>query len=55
MESDENEVTIFFRNGENEKISRTSKKNIARKLVKIFSNFARKTFDKKNVMITELV
>ena len=26
MESDENEVTIFFRNGESKKISRTSKK-----------------------------
>ena len=55
MESDENEVTILFRNGEKEKISRASKKNIARELVKIFNKFARKMFDKKNVMITELV
>ncbi len=32
MESDANEVTIFFRNGEREKILRASKKIIARKL-----------------------
>ncbi len=51
MESDVNEVTILFRNGEKEKISRTPKKIIARELVKIFSNFATKRFDKKNVMI----
>jgi phosphopantothenoylcysteine decarboxylase / phosphopantothenate---cysteine ligase len=37
MESDENEVTIFFRNDETKKIWRTSKKNMARELVKIFS------------------
>src|SRR5437588_6641959 len=54
MESDANEVTIFFRNGGKENISRAPKKNIARALVKIFSKFARKTFDKKNVTITEL-
>jgi phosphopantothenoylcysteine decarboxylase/phosphopantothenate--cysteine ligase len=51
MEGDENEVTILFRNGEREKISRAPKKIIAHELVKIFSNFATKTFDKKNVMI----
>jgi phosphopantothenoylcysteine decarboxylase / phosphopantothenate---cysteine ligase len=34
MESDENAVTIFWRNGEIEKISRASKKIIARTLVK---------------------
>jgi phosphopantothenoylcysteine decarboxylase/phosphopantothenate--cysteine ligase len=38
MESAENEVTIFFRNGETKKIPRASKKNIARELVKIISN-----------------
>jgi phosphopantothenoylcysteine decarboxylase / phosphopantothenate---cysteine ligase len=38
LESDENEVTVLFRTGENKKISRTSKKNIARELVKIISN-----------------
>jgi phosphopantothenoylcysteine decarboxylase/phosphopantothenate--cysteine ligase len=51
MESDANEVTILFRNGERERISRAPKKNIARELVKIFSNFATKMFDKKNVTI----
>jgi phosphopantothenoylcysteine decarboxylase/phosphopantothenate--cysteine ligase len=51
MESDVNEVIILFRNGEKTKISREPKKIIARELVKIFSNFATKTFDKKNVMI----
>jgi phosphopantothenoylcysteine decarboxylase/phosphopantothenate--cysteine ligase len=51
MESDVNEVTILFRNGEKTKISRAPKKNIARELVKIFSNFATKMFDKKNVTI----
>jgi phosphopantothenoylcysteine decarboxylase/phosphopantothenate--cysteine ligase len=53
MESDVNEVTILFRNGERQKISRAQKKIIARQLVKIFHNSATKTFDKKNVMITE--
>ena len=51
MESDVNEVTILFRNGEKEKISRGPKKIIARELIKIFSKFATKMFDKKNVMI----
>src|SRR5438876_11448834 len=55
METDANEVTIFFRNGEKKKISRASKKIIARELVKNISKFARKMFDKKNVMITEPV
>ena len=36
IESDENEVTVFFRSGEKEKMSRDSKKNVARELVKIF-------------------
>jgi phosphopantothenoylcysteine decarboxylase/phosphopantothenate--cysteine ligase len=51
MESDVNEVTILFRNGEKEKISRAPKRIIARELVKIFSKFATKMFDKKNVTI----
>src|SRR5262245_35815796 len=51
MESDENEVTILFRDGEKKKISRAQKEFVARELVKIFSNFATKRFDKKNVMI----
>jgi len=51
MESDVNEVTILFRDGEKKKISRAQKKIIASELVKIFSNFTTKTFDKKNVTI----
>jgi phosphopantothenoylcysteine decarboxylase/phosphopantothenate--cysteine ligase len=47
MESDANEVTIFFRNGEKENIARASKKNIARELVKIFSNSREKCLTKK--------
>jgi phosphopantothenoylcysteine decarboxylase/phosphopantothenate--cysteine ligase len=47
MESDENEVTILFRNGETKKISRAPKKNIARELVKIFSNTREKRLTKK--------
>ena len=47
MESDANEVIILFRNGEKKKISQAPKKNIARELVKIFSNFATKMFDTK--------
>jgi phosphopantothenoylcysteine decarboxylase/phosphopantothenate--cysteine ligase len=47
MESDENEVTIFFRNGEKEKISRAPKKIIARALVKILSNACENRLTKK--------
>jgi phosphopantothenoylcysteine decarboxylase/phosphopantothenate--cysteine ligase len=47
MESDENEVTIFFRNGEKETISRASKKIIARELVKILANSREKCLTKK--------
>lgn len=36
MESDENEVTIFFKSGAPQKISRAPKKNIARALINIF-------------------
>ena len=54
MESDENEVTIVSCTGEKERISRAPKKIIARELVKKISKFARKMFDKKNVMISEL-
>jgi phosphopantothenoylcysteine decarboxylase/phosphopantothenate--cysteine ligase len=46
MESDENEVTIFFRNGEKEKISRASKNIIARELVKILINSREKRLTK---------
>jgi phosphopantothenoylcysteine decarboxylase / phosphopantothenate---cysteine ligase len=47
MESGENEVTIFFRNGEQRKLSRASKTIIARELVKIFSNLCEKRLTKK--------
>jgi phosphopantothenoylcysteine synthetase/decarboxylase len=53
MESDENELMILFRDGQIRKISRTPKKILARELVKIFSEFATKMFDKKNETITE--
>jgi phosphopantothenoylcysteine decarboxylase/phosphopantothenate--cysteine ligase len=46
MESDENEVTVFFRNGEISKIPRASKKNIAVELVKIISNMREKSLTK---------
>ncbi len=48
MESDENEVMIFFRNGEAQKISRTSKQIIARELVKIISKMLEKCLTKKS-------
>jgi phosphopantothenoylcysteine decarboxylase/phosphopantothenate--cysteine ligase len=47
MESDVNEVTIVFRNGERQKISRAQKKIIARELVKIFHNSQQKRLTKK--------
>ena len=48
MESDENEVTIFFRDGEIRKIFRARKKIIARELVKIFSKLVEKSLTKKS-------
>jgi phosphopantothenoylcysteine decarboxylase/phosphopantothenate--cysteine ligase len=47
MERDENEVTIFFRDGEKKKISRASKRIIARELVKVFENVCEKGLTKK--------
>ncbi|PYM09494.1 MAG: bifunctional 4'-phosphopantothenoylcysteine decarboxylase/phosphopantothenoylcysteine synthetase, partial [Verrucomicrobia bacterium] len=47
MESDENAVTIFSRDGESEKISRASKKIIARALVKKIGANAKKVLTKK--------
>ena len=47
METDENELLILFRAGEMKKISRASKKNLARELVKIFSNSKEKSLTKK--------
>jgi phosphopantothenoylcysteine decarboxylase/phosphopantothenate--cysteine ligase len=48
MESDENAVTIFFRNGESQTISRASKKIIAHELVKIISKMSEKSLTKKS-------
>jgi phosphopantothenoylcysteine decarboxylase/phosphopantothenate--cysteine ligase len=48
MESDENEVTIFFRDGEIKRISRAPKKIIARALVKIISKMWEKSLTKKS-------
>jgi phosphopantothenoylcysteine decarboxylase/phosphopantothenate--cysteine ligase len=47
IESDANEVTLFFQNGQKENISRAPKKIIARELVKIFSNSREKRLTKK--------
>jgi phosphopantothenoylcysteine decarboxylase/phosphopantothenate--cysteine ligase len=47
MESDENEVAILFRGGEKKKISRASKRIVARELIKIFENVCGKRLTKK--------
>ena len=47
MESDDNAVTIFFREGETKTISRAPKKNIARELMKIIFNMCEKCLTKK--------
>ena len=47
MESDENEVEIYFRDGQKKKISRASKKIVARELIKIFENVCEKRLTKK--------
>jgi phosphopantothenoylcysteine decarboxylase / phosphopantothenate---cysteine ligase len=47
MESDQNAVTIFFPDGARKKIARTSKKIIARELVKIISKMSEKCLTKK--------
>jgi hypothetical protein len=47
MESDANEVTVLFQNGERQRISRAPKKNIARELVKIFHILQQKRLTKK--------
>jgi len=48
MESDENEVTILFRDDEKKTISRAPKKILARELIKIFANVCEKRLTKKN-------
>ena len=47
MESDDNEVTIFFRDGNSKTISRAPKKIIAREILKIVFEFAQKSLTKK--------
>ena len=47
MESDDNEVTIFFRSGERKEISRASKKIIAHKILKIIVQLREKSLTKK--------
>jgi phosphopantothenoylcysteine decarboxylase / phosphopantothenate---cysteine ligase len=47
METDENELLILLCDGETKKISRSSKKNLARELVKIFQNSQQKSLTKK--------
>jgi phosphopantothenoylcysteine decarboxylase/phosphopantothenate--cysteine ligase len=47
MESEENEVTILFRDGEIKRISRDSKRIISRDLVKVFENYSEKRLTKK--------
>ena len=47
MESDHNEVTILFRDGEIRTISRAPKKIVARELIKIFENVCEKRLTKK--------
>jgi phosphopantothenoylcysteine decarboxylase/phosphopantothenate--cysteine ligase len=48
MESDENEVAIFFRDGKIARIPRASKQKIARALVKIITNMREKCLTKKS-------
>ena len=47
MESDENELLVLFRDGEMKKFSRAPKKNLARTLLKIFSESQQKRLTKK--------
>ena len=47
MESDENQLLILSRDGEIKKISRATKKILARELVKIFQNSQQKSLTKK--------
>ena len=47
MESDENEVEIYFRDAEKKTISRASKRIVARELMKIFEKYFEKRLTKK--------
>ena len=48
MESDDNEVTIFLRDGERTTIPRAPKNTIARELMKIISELSQKSLTKKS-------
>lgn len=48
MESDENEVVIFTRDGKSERIARAAKKNVARELVKKICAEAKKVLTKNS-------
>ena len=48
MESDDNAVTIFFKNGERVSISRAPKITVARELMKIISSIHQKSLTKKS-------
>jgi phosphopantothenoylcysteine decarboxylase / phosphopantothenate---cysteine ligase len=48
MESDNNEMTIFFKNSAEKRFSPAPKKNLARELVKIFENVREKCLTKKS-------
>ena len=48
MESDDNDVTIFFRSGERQTLSRAPKITIARELMKIISELHQKSLTKKS-------
>ena len=47
METDENEVTVFFRDGQKQEITRADKKIVARALIKIFAQMREKCLTKK--------
>lgn len=48
LESEENEVTVFFRDGEKKEIPRGTKRNIARELVNFFLEVHQKRLTKKS-------
>jgi phosphopantothenoylcysteine synthetase/decarboxylase len=48
MESDENEVTIFFRDGARQTIPRAPKITIAREMMKIIERMQQKSLTKKS-------
>jgi len=53
MESEQNAVTVFLRDGETRNIPRASKKILARELLKIILREREKSFDKKNLRMND--